>query len=332
MVEKLVSRFISHISGFAFLVAAVADLGLNGLFYFSLGFDTLTKIVLILWAFVIVGAKVYGWASNVRFMAVSCAILSVVASVSIFLAVLDTQQANTAEATQTAVSVAKSNGSLDRQIAEAEKDIADKKSRRDATPQDQTTVYMRLDKAVTDANALLTSLRAEKSDNMNKKPDDAVKTKPGDPVHLNLDAWSIFRQLVGVDWKDAARVFALFFILGLATVLEIIIAYTTPRTSEIKIETPPTPEQVTPSRRAPSPITPKEIEFWVNLNWHRYTNGTADSILIADDFIHFVKSKNKRFPLRKFDELKSECIKKGLIDQSGKIKASKDAVLEALNK
>ncbi len=321
MVDKFINRFINHISGFAFLIAAIADLGLNGLFYFSLGFDMLTKIVLILWAFVIVGAKIYGWANKIHFMAISCAVLSVVASVSIFLAVLDTQQANTQEAAKTSLSAVIANTSLDRQIAKAENDLSDKTTRRDATPQDQTTIYLRLDKSVSDANSLLSSLRAEKVREHSIAESKPTETIHSDPVHINLDAWSIFKQLVGVDWSNAARVFALFFIIALATVLEIIVAYTTPRPEE---------EEFLVNKRNPTPISEKDIKYWVTINWYRYEKGTSDSILGVDDFMQFSKTKNKRFPMRKFEELKEICVEKRYVDSNGKILVSEKDVMEGL--
>lgn len=215
--KALVLMFVDQLQSLALVVGSVADLGLNILFYISIGYDLPSKICLAGWGVVTVGAKLWGWSTNRRVLAVWCAVISCFASVAIFMAVLEAQDTASKMVNQT-TSIEQR---IDGQIEAKENDLKAMRTRRDSLPEDWTTTYNQLTKSLQDGEKELARLMAEK-----EKP----RHQDNQSIEFKMSAWSIFEQMVGLFEKpEPKKVLAFGLALLVAILMELVIAYTTPR-------------------------------------------------------------------------------------------------------
>jgi len=216
--ERLVLKFAHVLQYFAFLITSLADLFLAMFFYWSLGYDNASKVILATWGIVQTGSKIWAWSYNRKVIAVWCACLSVIASVSIFLAVIELQASNTVLNNSTATVT----NQIDVRIATLEADRAAQVKRRDSLPVDYST-------AIKAANLDISKIDEQLNKLIDKKESSSGSIEKVNTVEISLSAWSIFKQLTDIKWNDAARMFALVFILALSILLEMVIYATVPR-------------------------------------------------------------------------------------------------------
>lgn len=318
MVEKFITRFMSAISGFAFLFCSLADLGMNILFYFFLGYDFATKLVLPFFGAVIVGAVIYGWATNKKTLAIFGAALSAFAFVSIMLADIEIQDQIATKRNEIAQVKAAEKSPIDQQIEEAIDNVQKAKTRRDATPPDQVTNWLRYDNALKEANKALSELRDQKTREDRERALKPAQNESSQEFKLELTAWSIFKQFATFKWSDLGHITALVFISALSIFIQIIIAYTVPRKTEQSVV-----EEREIKRRKKRDYSDKDVNIWVDLNWYRKEKGTDPNILKKEDFFVFANSRKIKFNLVWFDQLEKRAKDMGLIDASGQILSTK---------
>jgi hypothetical protein len=212
--DKIILALVGALQNIAFLFSTIADFALACFFYYSLGFDDLSKIVLTVFGGVQTGGKLWGWSTRKIPLAVLCAVLSVLATLTVFLSVIDMQSESTK--IQKSKIVLSIEADIDGKNAE-QKILQD---RLNLIPKDYTTAANGIIKTMAENDAALRDLRKQLAAESNKKAD-----------ALKLDAWRIFRQLVDFNYKDPAHFYALAIILLIAVLLEVLIFYTTPRKS-----------------------------------------------------------------------------------------------------
>jgi len=213
--DKVVVRFISGIKSFVFLSASFGDLALTAFFYWSLGYDLPSKLIWGLWALTQTFGKLYLWHMGYKKGAVLAAVLSVIATVSIFLAVVDTQAIvavanNTKVKSQTEITI-DSKIELDHTLQERLKN----------TPTDYLRGANDINAAIRENNQELAQLR--KQLNIESKEQETKKNQ------FELSAWIVFSQLTNFKWGDPSHIFALVLILCIAIFFEVLIYATTPR-------------------------------------------------------------------------------------------------------
>jgi hypothetical protein len=220
LIDRALLKFNSSIKGLVFLFASVADMALAAFFYWSLGFDPVSKVVLAVWGLVQTSGKVWAWSERRNGTAVWAAILSVVATVSIFLAVVDTQ--NTATIAHNTTQKSAIVASLENQIDAKNTENGTLAVRLANTPPDYVGASKTITNTIKANDEALSALRSELSKALNDE--NTVK-----PKEFELSAWKIFSQLTNFAWNDTSHIFALILILGIAVFFELLIYATTPR-------------------------------------------------------------------------------------------------------
>jgi len=220
LIDRLVTKFIGAIKSFVFLSASFGDLSLTVFFYWSLGYDLPSKLVWGLWAVTQTLGKLYLWHVGYKKSAVWAAVLSVIATVSIFLAVIDTQSVRsiaTNSHQESAVIL-----SLESQITAKGVENKTLTERLANTPPDYVGASRTITNTIKANDEALRGLREE----LNKELQ-AEKTivEP----QFELSAWVVFGQLTNFKWGDPSHIFALVLILGIAIFFEVLIYATTPR-------------------------------------------------------------------------------------------------------
>lgn len=212
--SKAVIKFTHGLQYFAFLFASLADMALACFFYWSLGYDLASKSVLAVWGVVQTGGKLFAWTNKRTIIALWACALSVVATVSVFLAVIDTQSASTAVTKTDNVVMVES------QLAAKMEEQRTLNERLKNTPSDFLKAQRDISAKMAENDNVLDKLRAELKDAQKiVKPD------------FELDAWKIFSQLTSFKWSDPSHIFALVLILALAVFFEMLIYVTIPKES-----------------------------------------------------------------------------------------------------
>ena len=214
--DRLILYFVTALKNIAFLFSALADLSLACFFYYSLGYDTASRIVLSVFGFVQTGGKLWAWSTSAIFsrkiLAAWCAALSILATVSVFLAVIETQSqgVNTGKS-YTIVSIENDIGGK-----QAENKILAERLKN--TPIDYISASKQIAADIRANNEIISNLTAKlEQENISK------------PLDLRLDAWKIFSQFTNFKWQDMSHIYALCIVLMIAGLLEILIYATTPR-------------------------------------------------------------------------------------------------------
>jgi hypothetical protein len=215
--EKLVLKFSHSLSYFSFLIASLADLFLSVFFYYSLGYDGISKISLSLWGVVTIGSKLYAWSYRKYILGLWCAILSVFASVSIFLAVIQTQS----EQVNQSNSVVTVSSQIDGRISSLEADRKALVTRRDSLPSDYTSAVQKLNIDIAKVDEQINKLMDSKLS--------PASIAQNEQVEIKLSAWKIFEQFTTIKWDKPAHVVAFLFIILLAGLLDFVIFVVTPR-------------------------------------------------------------------------------------------------------
>ena len=210
--DKAVIRFTHQLQYFAFLFASIADMALAVFFYWSLGFDLASRVVLGIWGIVQTGGKLFAWANKKTIIALWAAFLSVVATVSIFLAVIDTQSASAAVSKTDTVLM------IESQIADKSSENKTLDKRLAETPSDYLKAQRDISAMIAENDKTISALRTE-----------LVTAQKVVKRDFELDAWKIFSQLTSFKWNDPSHIFALVIILTLAVFFEMLIYVTIPK-------------------------------------------------------------------------------------------------------
>lgn len=220
LIDSIVIRFIGAIKSFVFLSASLGDLALTAFFYWSLGYDVPSKIIWGLWAITQTLGKLYLWHIGYQKSATWAAVLSVIATVSIFLAVIDVQSVNVAANNSTEKSAIIT--SLENQIAAKTAENKTLNERLSNTPPDYIGAARALTAAITSNDLALKGIISELNIALKRN-------KEIQPKQFELSAWQIFSQLTNFKWHDQSHIFAFVLILGIACFFEMLIYATTPR-------------------------------------------------------------------------------------------------------
>lgn len=220
LIDRLVTKFIGGIKSFVFLSASVGDLALTVFFYISIGFDIPSKISMGIWALTQTLGKIYLWHERLDKGAIFAAALSVVATVSIVLAVADTQSIQAVANNQTEKSAIAT--SLENQIKAKGEENKTLQERLANTPPDYVGASKTITNTIKANDEALQSLREE----LNKAQE---RGKVIEKPKFELSTWKIFSQFTSFKWNDPSHVFAFVLILGIAVFFEILIRATTPR-------------------------------------------------------------------------------------------------------
>lgn len=220
IIDRLVVKFIGGIKSFVFLSASLGDLALTVFFYISIGFDMPSKIAMGIWALTQTLGKIYLWHMRLDKGAIFAAALSVVATVSIVLAVADTQSVQAVannNVVKSAIVI-----SLEDQIKAKGEENKVLQERLANTPPDYVGASRTITNTIKSNDEALQGLREE----LNKVQEQAkVIERP----KFELSTWIIFSQFTNFKWSDPSHIFAFVLILGIAVFFEVLIRATTPR-------------------------------------------------------------------------------------------------------
>jgi hypothetical protein len=220
LIDSIVIRLIGAIKSFVFLSASLGDLAITTFFYWSLGYDVASKIIWGLWAVTQTLGKLYLWHMGYKKSATWAAVLSVIATVSIFLAVIDVQSVSVAANNNTGKSAVIT--SLENQLAAKTAENHTLNERLKNTPPDYIGAARALTAAITSNDLALKDIISELNIALKRN-------KEIQPKQLELSAWQIFSQFTNFKWSDKSHIFAFILILGIACFFEMLIYATTPR-------------------------------------------------------------------------------------------------------
>lgn len=220
LIDCIVTKFIGGIKSFVFLSASVGDLALTVFFYISIGFDMPSRIAMGVWAFTQTLGKIYLWHERLDKGAMFAAALSVVATVSIVLAVADAQSIQAVANNNTEKSAIVK--SIEDQIKAKGDENKTLQERLANTPTDYVGASKSITNTIKANDEALQALR----DELTKAQD---KAKIIEKPKFELSTWIIFSQFTNFKWNDPSHVFAFVLILAIAIFFEVLIRATTPR-------------------------------------------------------------------------------------------------------